>query len=204
MEWIKENIDEFGGNPNSITLTGFSAGAASVHLHYFSPFSQNLFNRGMSLSGTAINSFAIQKYPLKKAVRLANALGCDSVNTRLMVDCLKSRPSHNIIEATNEKLQPYPYGPHVIFAPVVETNSKYPFLSEHPYELLKQGKVSNAPWIVSATAEEGLILTLGKNEAEKQSNKSYSLIELTVCYRYNENKDLTFFHICKSSICLCT
>lgn len=39
LQWIKSNIQYFGGNPNSITLTGMSAGGASVHLHYMSPMS---------------------------------------------------------------------------------------------------------------------------------------------------------------------
>lgn len=39
LKWIKHNIIYFGGNPESITLTGMSAGGASVHLHYMSPLS---------------------------------------------------------------------------------------------------------------------------------------------------------------------
>lgn len=39
MKWVKENIDRFGGNPNSITLFGESAGAVSVHYHVLSPLS---------------------------------------------------------------------------------------------------------------------------------------------------------------------
>lgn len=43
MKWIKDNIQYFGGNPESITLTGFSAGAVSVHYHYLSPLSRGLY-----------------------------------------------------------------------------------------------------------------------------------------------------------------
>nr|CAH7765727.1 unnamed protein product [Callosobruchus chinensis] len=45
LKWIQEHIEAFGGNPKSVTLTGFSAGAASVHFHYFSPYSVGLFHR---------------------------------------------------------------------------------------------------------------------------------------------------------------
>lgn len=37
LKWVKANIHYFGGNPNSITITGMSAGSASVHLHTLSP-----------------------------------------------------------------------------------------------------------------------------------------------------------------------
>lgn len=42
LKWIKENIRYFGGNPESITLTGMSAGGASAHIHYISPLSQGI------------------------------------------------------------------------------------------------------------------------------------------------------------------
>lgn len=40
LVWIQKNIKYFGGNPGSVTITGMSAGGASVHLHYFSPLSR--------------------------------------------------------------------------------------------------------------------------------------------------------------------
>ena len=40
LHWIQKNIAAFGGNPNSVTLTGNSAGAASVHYHYLSSMSK--------------------------------------------------------------------------------------------------------------------------------------------------------------------
>lgn len=40
LKWIKDNIKFFGGNPDSITIAGSSAGGASVHYHYLSPLSK--------------------------------------------------------------------------------------------------------------------------------------------------------------------
>lgn len=40
LQWVKENIKQFGGNPNLVTIFGQSAGGASVHLHMYSPLSQ--------------------------------------------------------------------------------------------------------------------------------------------------------------------
>jgi carboxylesterase type B len=40
LRWIKNNIAAFGGNPQSVTIAGNSAGGASVHYHYISPRSR--------------------------------------------------------------------------------------------------------------------------------------------------------------------
>lgn len=48
LKWIQKYISYFGGNPQSVTLAGISAGGASVHYHYLSPMSKDLFIRGKS------------------------------------------------------------------------------------------------------------------------------------------------------------
>ncbi|PSN30373.1 hypothetical protein C0J52_25316 [Blattella germanica] len=40
LQWVHNNIAHFGGDPDNIILNGESAGAASVHLHFFSPLSK--------------------------------------------------------------------------------------------------------------------------------------------------------------------
>lgn len=40
LRWVKEHIESFGGDPNSITIMGYSAGALSVTLHMVSPMSK--------------------------------------------------------------------------------------------------------------------------------------------------------------------
>jgi carboxylesterase type B len=40
LKWIQKNIDKFGGDPNSVTVIGCSAGAASVGYHLISDMSK--------------------------------------------------------------------------------------------------------------------------------------------------------------------
>ncbi|CAH1379665.1 unnamed protein product [Tenebrio molitor] len=163
LNWIQNHIANFGGNPDSVTLTGASAGASSVHLHYFSEMSKGLFHRGFSESGVALNSFSLQEASLQKAQRLAEAVGCPSTPTRALVDCLKQRHYKQILEQL-----PLFFGhlflPFAPFAPVVEKGSK-PFLSEHPYSLLAKGQINDVPWLCSNTPNEGTfpVLFLGKD-----------------------------------------
>ncbi|NEU35820.1 carboxylesterase family protein, partial [bacterium LRH843] len=48
LKWIRDNIRQFGGNPDSVTIEGISAGGVSVHYQYLSPLSRGLFHKGIS------------------------------------------------------------------------------------------------------------------------------------------------------------
>nr|WCC58196.1 carboxylesterase [Pharsalia antennata] len=156
MKWIKENIKYFGGNPESVTLTGLSAGAASVHYHYLSPLSKGLFHRGFSQSGTALEPWALTENPLAKAKTVAVTLGCTTESTQSMIQCLKKAPVKKLILAMKSLLVFMDIVPFTIFGPVVEKGGNNPFISQHPYKLLKDGKVYDVPWVASNTIHEGL------------------------------------------------
>ena len=59
LQWIKDNIGQFGGNPDNITIFGESAGGASVSLHLLSPLSRNLFNQAVMQSASALVPWGI-------------------------------------------------------------------------------------------------------------------------------------------------
>ena len=48
LRWVQENIAQFGGDPDNVTLAGTSAGGQSVGLHLVSPGSSGLFHRASS------------------------------------------------------------------------------------------------------------------------------------------------------------
>lgn len=51
LQWIKENITAFGGNPDNVTIFGFSAGGVSVHSLMTIPAAKGLFHKVISESG---------------------------------------------------------------------------------------------------------------------------------------------------------
>ncbi|KAF2904197.1 hypothetical protein ILUMI_01989 [Ignelater luminosus] len=161
LHWIQKNIRNFGGNPNSVTITGLSAGATCVHLHYFSPLSRGLFHRGISQGGTALTPWAIHKAPLEKAKRLAASIGCITSTTKELVKCLKERSARQVIQYSHDSpIKGFPLTP---FSPVVEKPSSGAFITDYPYNLLKSGDIADLPWMTGSTTEEGIlgILILG-------------------------------------------
>lgn len=62
LKWVIQNIDQFGGDNTKITLFGHSSGAASVHLHMLSPWSRDLFQRAIVMSGSALSAWSYNLY----------------------------------------------------------------------------------------------------------------------------------------------
>ena len=56
LQWVKRNITAFGGNPNNVTIFGFSAGGVSVHSMLASPQARGLFHKAIVHSGGSRDS----------------------------------------------------------------------------------------------------------------------------------------------------
>jgi para-nitrobenzyl esterase len=51
LDWVKDNIASFGGNPDNITISGFSAGGRDVMALLISPIVAGKFQKAISFSG---------------------------------------------------------------------------------------------------------------------------------------------------------
>ncbi len=56
LQWVKRNIAAFGGDPENITIFGFSAGGVSVHSLLASPLARGLFQKAIVESGGSRDS----------------------------------------------------------------------------------------------------------------------------------------------------
>lgn len=155
LKWIKKNIEAFGGDPDNIILTGFSAGGASVHLHYMSDLSKGLFAKGISHSGCALNPWVFAENSAKKVVQLSESFNCAGTSKREMIDCLKTIPAADLVRNV-PMFQPILGNPFSPFAVVVEKPNPGAFITEHPFKLLSLGLISPLPWIGSVVSSDGL------------------------------------------------
>ena len=56
LQWVKRNIAAFGGDPDNVTIFGFSAGGVSVHSLLASPLARGLFHKAIAQSGGSRDS----------------------------------------------------------------------------------------------------------------------------------------------------
>lgn len=91
FKWVKDNIVDFGGNPNSITIFGESVGGISVTLQSILPSNLGLFHRVIAESGSIIKSADISGTDtltlMKKTAKLLN---CSNPTVEETIKCLQS------------------------------------------------------------------------------------------------------------------
>lgn len=155
LQYIKSNILQFGGDPDKITISGWSAGGASVQLHYLSYLSKGLFVSGISHSGSALNPWVMQSEPVVKFHKVCDLVGCAHDMLSERIKCLKLIPASKIV-ATVGQLQFFKGSPFNPFGVVVEpVGAAERFLIKHPLILLKEGKFQRLPWLISGVRDEG-------------------------------------------------
>ncbi|XP_062619093.1 acetylcholinesterase-like [Saccostrea cucullata] len=98
FRWIQNNIAAFGGNPNSVTIFGQSAGAMSVSLQTLIPSNKGLFQRAISQSGV-VSFFSFSRREEEKrtndlVLKKLNCTGKQDVAETLK--CLRDVPAENI------------------------------------------------------------------------------------------------------------
>ena len=59
IQWVKDNIAAFGGDPENMTVMGQSAGAASVQMLCQSPLTEGLFQKAVMSSGCGLGSMLL-------------------------------------------------------------------------------------------------------------------------------------------------
>ena len=109
LRWVKQNIAQFGGDPNKVTIIGESAGAGSVRALLGSPpvIEENLINGAVAQSnlgggvdlglpgdyGTTYSSYlTIQQSYARAGQQIFTGVGCNQTNLQAQIRCLKNVP----------------------------------------------------------------------------------------------------------------
>ena len=148
LQWVKDHIASFGGNPDSVTLFGESAGSFSVSLLSLIPRNRGLFHKCISQSGVAAAPGVTVKEPIEKYQQAANLGGCNKSTTNETVECLRQKTASEIFS-----LQGFGYN----FAPAVDGD----LIRKHPHEFLFGGPsdelsfFKSIPFIAGNTNREG-------------------------------------------------
>jgi len=94
LEWVRDNIASFGGDPGSVTIFGQSGGAGKVSTLLGMPAAQGLFHRAVAQSGAALSSM-----PASVATQNAEAFMVRLGLKAHQVDDLQKLPMEQLVGA---------------------------------------------------------------------------------------------------------
>lgn len=141
LRWVRENIEAFGGDPQSVMIFGESGGGGKVATLLAMPEAKGLFQRAAMHSG-----FGLAALTPEAATRMTQSL-LDALGLRATeIERLQSMPVAKLLDALQKVTKGSPFG----IGPVVDGRS----LPRHPF------------WPDAPSVSRGVPVLLGYNKTE--------------------------------------
>jgi para-nitrobenzyl esterase len=156
LEWVRDNIGAFGGDPQNVTIFGESAGGMSVTTLLAMPRAAGLFSKAIAQSGAA-QAAAVPADAAMVTAQLGSALGAEPTAEGLAqasLDKLNAAQAA-VRDALAASPDPARFGPSIVastmaFIPVVDGDS----LPEHPLAGIAAGSGSTVALLIGTNADE--------------------------------------------------
>ncbi len=185
LQWVKKNIEGFGGDPTHVTIFGESAGGIAVSMLAASPLAKGLFQRAISESGGNFqpprfaNEGGSKALPLKLAEKegdefLANLGTRDIAAARTVSADLIQRDAGPAVEAR--------------FWPVFDGY----VLPGDEYQLYEQNRFNDTPVLIGTNSDEGALLAqpgVTATSFQMQVQQGYDIKAGSILAAYPSNTD---------------
>lgn len=174
LQWVQQNISEFGGNPGNITIFGFSAGGVSVHSLLTIPAAKGLFHKIISesgggrdgvLTGRPLNQENVDVFYTVSAetigLNFAKTKGIEGTDTEALAK-LRALSAEDIVDGGQET--DGPNGPRTYSGPILDGK----LVVETAESAYQSGRQPKMPLMIGNCSAEigGAFVSNSKNKEE--------------------------------------
>jgi len=153
LEWVKNNISQFGGDPSNVTIAGQSAGAMNVGVLLATPASKGLFARAIAESGGPIGPF-----PKLPTLAQGEALGQELAKSAGIpaglgeIAALRSMSAKDVLDLTQRFTAPDVEGVPTRQGPSTVVDGVT--IPSQPVHDVRSGSVHRVPLLIGSNIQE--------------------------------------------------
>ena len=163
LEWVRDNIEAFGGDPQNVTLFGESAGGNAVTTLMATPAAHGLFARAIAQSSptnavylpymTAVWAEEFVELLMESAATDDVESTSHDIAGRILADA----PADALVAAavTLTLRTPDAHPGTIVLSPVIDGD----FLPERPLDAFKEGRAARVPLVIGTNDREGSLFT---------------------------------------------
>ena len=144
LQWVRDNIAAFGGDPGNVTVFGQSGGGAKIATLMAMPAAAGLFHRAATMSGQQVTASG----PLNATLRAQAVLDALKLPAG-RIDAIRTLPYQRIVEVLGTRDPVLPFG-GVSFAPVLDERN----LLRHPFYPDAPAQSARIPMMIGNTHDE--------------------------------------------------
>lgn len=145
LQWVRDNIEAFGGDPNRVLVFGQSGGGAKIATMMAMPAAEGLFQRAASMSGQQVTVSG----PANATERTLAYLDALDVKPDQAAS-LATMPMEQLVQGLDARDPVLSYDTSVYFGPVLDMRS----LTRHPFYPDAAAQSAHIPMIIGNTHDE--------------------------------------------------
>ncbi|XP_065210029.1 juvenile hormone esterase-like isoform X1 [Planococcus citri] len=173
LQWVKRNIQNFGGDPDNITLFGQSAGASAVRCLQITPLARGLFSKAIIQSPGTCDLYRPHDDPIEMAFKLGAKLGYLGTDRLKLVQHLRKLSCSELFRAVSYLIDDK-VTKIVEFGPSVESIAEGAVMPPDFEELAKHS--TPMPTIYGCMPAEGSVLLIVRKSMQRRIRDCMKLL----------------------------
>ncbi len=156
LQWVRDNIEQFGGDPDKVTIFGESAGGHSVGQLMATPLARGLFHRAIAQSGLGSHNYMhltkdMPGFTAAETGGLAIAAAANITDDADALTALRELSAQQLLDIGTADVSLVSY---------MHPNVDGWMLPQPVFDIFKKGQQADVPLLIGSNADEGTLFQI--------------------------------------------